>query len=604
MASLAALAALPRPAWSGARSRRVARPRTAEFGFDEVRAVHDEHLHLPDDHRAQVMLRWGDPLFPHSSRFDPARQSAASQESQVGFNNDFIAYLPLPRGGRSSSHGLLGVSHEYTISELMFPDGRPARLTPPEVEVEIAAHGHSVVEIRRGKDGWQVDLDSRYNRRLSAWSTRFELKGPVAGHRRVRTSTDPDGRFVIGTLNNCSGGVTPWHTVLFCEENFNFYFSGRHTPEETRSHQRYEVAPQPNDMYPGWARDHRRFDVSKEPHEPNRFGWVVEYDPHDPGTLPVKRTALGRFKHETSTVVQAPDGRVVVYSGDDERFEYLYRFVSDRVFDPEEPRGERDILDHGVLSVARFHESGTMQWLPLVFGEGPLTRKNGFGSQADVLIETRRAADLVGATPLDRPEGITVDPLTGCVYVALTKNEKRVEEGPASPRVKNDGGHILELRPPSRSRRSDHCADRMRWDILLMGGKPGRDPGADFGPGTSDDGWFTCPDNVVFGPDGRLWIGTDNYNKGVGPGDGLYVCLTTGEDRASVRRFLAAPRGAEITGPCFTPDGSTLFVSIQHPGEGSSIEKPSTRWPDFDPDLPPRSAVVAITREGGGPVGS
>lgn len=610
MGQLAVLAAMPRHARAGTKPSRggsaSGRPRTrpADFPFDEVRSVHDSRLHLAGGHQAQVMLRWGDPLFPDSPPFDPGQQLGKHQDRQVGFNSDFIAFMPLPRGSRSSDHGVLGVSHEYTIPELMFPDGRPARLTPTEVAVEIAAHGHSVVEIRRGDDGWKVDVGSRYNRRYSALTTRFALSGPVAGHRRVRTSYDPDGRMVIGTLNNCSGGVTPWHTVLVCEENFNFYFSGKHSESETRNFQRYEVAPTPNDMYPGWARDHRRFDVSKEPHEPNRYGWIFEYDPHDPERVPVKRTALGRFKHETATVVQAPDGRVVVYSGDDERFEYLYRFVSDDPYDPEDRAGTRDLLDRGVLSVARFYPSGALEWIPLVHGATPLTRKNGFESQADVLIETRRAADLCVATPLDRPEGITVDPVTGRVYVALTKNEERTSPGPGSPRSRNDAGHIVELLPPSRDGKPDHASTRMKWEVFLAAGEPGEDAGTRYGPSTGEDSWFRCPDNLLFGPDGRLWIGTDNYNKGLGAGDGLYACLTTGPGRASVRRFMAAPLGAEITGPCFTPDASTLFVSIQHPGEGSTIEKPSTRWPDFDPSMPPRSAVVAITRKGGGAVGT
>lgn len=573
--------------------------------------IADDHQ-VAAEHQAKVLIRWGDAVEYAAPAFDPAHLTAATQERQFGYNNDFVAFLPLPVGSLSSDHGLLCVNHEYTNAELMFSGitlkNKAEAMTREQVDVEIAAHGHSVIEVRRVDGAWKVVDNSPFNRRISALSTEMAVSGPAAGHPRLRTKADPSGRKVIGTLNNCSGGVTPWGTVLIAEENVDTYFGGsaKGTPEE-RNHERMGIKGKTRYA---WSRFHDRFDVTKELNEPNRFGWVVEIDPYDPTFVPVKRTALGRFKHEAATCVQLADGRVVVYCGDDEVFEYLYRFVSKNKVDARNRRANFGLLDEGTLSVARFDKDGTVTWLPLVWGQGKLTPENGFNSQADVLIEARRAADLVGATPMDRPEDVETNPANGRVYVMLTNNSQRKPEqvGGPHPRAKNEHGHVVELIPPGagKGRLGDHGADRFRWDILLLAGKAA--DGARYNPLNDRFGvWLSSPDNCTFDNRGRLWISSDqgsNQRKNGIP-DGMYACDVDGKGRALVKLFYACPRDAEMCGPAFTPDNSTLFVAVQHPGEDkdSTFDKPSTRWPDFDPKVPPRPAIVAITRGDGRPVG-
>jgi secreted PhoX family phosphatase len=294
-----------------------------------------------------------------------------------------------------------------------------------------------------------------------------------------------------------------------------------------------------------------------------------------------------------------------VYSGDDEMFQFLYRFMSAKPVHPTDRAANKHLLDDGTLYAARFDEH-RLTWLPLVYGRGPLTRKNGFFSQADVVIEARRAAELMGATPMDRPEDVETSPVTGKVYVSLTNNKKRTEPNPANPRVANPHGHVLELTPPVVAGVTDHGAERYDWDFFLLGGNPkDRTHSARAHPDVARQGWLSCPDNLAFDPKGRIWIATDGMSK-VGVSDALYATDCEGPGRALTKRFFAVPRGAEVTGPSFTPDGTTLFVSVQHPGdeEGSTFLAPSTRWPDFRDDMPPRPAVVAIRRKDGGAIGS
>jgi hypothetical protein len=332
----------------------------------------------------------------------------------------------------------------------------------------------------------------------------------------------------------------------------------------------------------------------------------------DPASIPVKRTAMGRFKHEGAAGIVNADGRYVVYQGDDERFDYVYRFVTEGRVDPQNRAANRDLLDRGTLSVARYDADGTMRWLPLIFGQGPLTPANGFSSQADVLIETRRAADLLGATKMDRPEDVEANPKTGKVYVLLTNNSRRRAEqvDPANPRADNRFGHIVEMIPPN----GDHAAEAFRWEVLLRCGDPSvAAVGASFNPATTKDGWFGMPDNCAVDAQGRLWIATDgNSPAKTGRADGLWAIETEGAARATSKLFFRCPNGAELCGPSFTADDETLFVAIQHPGEAddddpkappATFEAPSTRWPDFDPAIPPRPSVVVVTKRGGGKIG-
>jgi hypothetical protein len=566
---------------------------------------------------ADVLIRWGDPVLAGAAPFDVAKQTAQAQAAQFGYNNDFMAFMPLPKGSNASEHGLLCVSHEYTMAELMWPgltvQTRAEKVTRAQADVEIAAHGHSILEVRKSGNAWSIVAGSRFARRITG-GTEMRLSGPAAGHARLKTKADPTGTRVRGTLNNCAGGVTPWGTVLIAEENVNTYFGGEPAmTDEAANHKRMGLSAR--SRY-AWWRHHDRFNVEKEPNEPNRFGWIVEIDPYDPHSTPVKRTALGRFKHEGATCALLPDGRVVVYSGDDQANEYLYRFVGAGRYDPANPAGARDLLDSGTLSVARFFADGTLEWRPLVFGQGPLGPANGFHSPADVLIETRRAADLVGATPMDRPEDVEPSPRSGRVYVALTNNSARKAEktDAANPRGPNPFGHIVELLPPGTENEgatagaARHDADRFRWNILLLAGDP-RNPAhqAQYHARQAEEGvWLAAPDNVAFDAQGRLWISTDQGSaqaKNNIP-DGMYACDLEGPGRGLVKFFYGCPRGAEMCGPAFTPDNRTLFVAVQHPGEGSTFDKPSTRWPDFKPDVPPRPAVVAITRKDGGRIGS
>ncbi|NDH62373.1 MAG: PhoX family phosphatase [Alphaproteobacteria bacterium] len=574
--------------------------------FKEVAHGLDKTHHIPEGYEAQVLIRWGDPVAAGAPAFDPARLTAADQEKQFGYNCDFIGLHALPAGSRSGDRFLMVVNHEYTNTNLMFAGmgaGRTANLkaTKPQVEVEVAAHGGSVIEIARDSGGWKVVPDSKYARRITG-TTPMDIAGPAAGHDKLKTSADPTGRKVLGMLNNCAGGETPWGTWLTAEENFNGYFGGdAEKMPDAKAYKRYGIS---KETWYGWAQHVDRFNVEKEPNEPNRFGWIVEIDPYDPAAAPIKRTALGRFKHEGCHHALAKDGRVVIYMGDDERFDYVYKFVTARPWNPQDRAANRNLLDDGTLYVARFGDDGKVEWLPLIQGQGPLTPENGFSSQADVMIYTRVAADLLKPTPMDRPEDVEANPVSGNVYVVLTNNTRRTEQqvNRANPLARNAHGHVIEIVPKD----GDHVASESTWSIFLVGGKPGIDPGARYHRATSDNGWLSCPDNCAFDSKGRIWIATDGAPTAAGIADGLYGADTAGYGRGLTRCFFQAPTGAEVCGPILTPDDSTVFLAIQHPGEdaGSTFEKPSTRWPDFKDGMPPRPAVIAIIKKGGGSIGS
>lgn len=533
-----------------------------------------------------TLLRWGDPLTADAPEFDPENQTPAAQAQQFGYNCDFVGFLPLPQGSTASDQGLLVVNHEYTNPEIMFPgyldasQEEPTANTSQEiVDTEIEAHGVSVVEISQDADGvWSYNRNSEFNRRLTG-TTPTIMSGPAADHEWLKTSADESGTNILGTLNNCAAGKTPWGTVVTAEENFHQYFGNLAllTDDDPRKevHDRYGIPEEASERL--WENFRERFDVSKEPNEAFRFGWAVEVDPYDPTMTPVKRTWLGRFRHEAQTFVVTPSNKVVVYTGDDARFEYVYKFVSSGDYSPDDRAANMSLLDDGMLYVAVFNDDGSGEWLPLEFGTGPLTEENGFTSQGDVLIKTRLAADLLGATKMDRPEDIETNPVNQKVYIALTNNTNRaVDDNPgtdaANPRPENAYGHIIELTEDG----DDHTATSFAWDIFMLCGDPSDETTffADFPKEQVSP--IANPDNITFDIAGNLWIATDGQPGTLEYNDGLFAVPVDGPERGYLRQFFSSVVGSEVCGPEFTPDNTTLFLAIQHPGEGGTFEEQIT----------------------------
>ena len=588
--------------------------------------TNDDALRVPAGYIAEVLLRWGDPVLPRAPKFDPAAQSGLAQTQQCGYNHDFQAFFPI---GDAGNEGVLLINHEYTDPYRMIPGWNPRTTNLDQlrgwVDIELAAHGATIVELTRANatSKWEVRPGKR-NRRITA-NTPMRMSGPAAQDERVSGQ-------VLGTLNNCGGGVTPWGTVLTAEENFNQYFANNDkvTDAATRAtHARYGLLPAASDR--GWERVYpNRFDASIAPNEPFKYGWIVEVDPDDPNSTPVKRTALGRFKHEAATVVVAPSGQIVVYSGDDERFEFFYKFVSYGVYDPAKGKANGALLDTGTLYVAKLEADGSAQWIPLEHNRRPeLTARTGFRDQADVMLRTRLAASAVGATRMDRPEDIEANPKTGKIYAMLTNNARRTTlatdagELAANPRFDakegNKTGHVLEL----TEKNNDHTAMQFRWDIFMLAGNPkagGKQVSALKDVASWADTYFAgfagevspigAPDNVAFSPDGMMWIATDGAPNTIGYNDALHAVATTGPNRGQVRQFLSVPAGAETCGPEFSPDQKTLFIAVQHPGEDGGFFRANdpaanaqSAWPDGAGTLP-RSATVVIRKVDGGPIGS
>jgi uncharacterized protein len=569
--------------------------------FQPVPLGTQDTITLPAGYSSQVLLRWGDPLFTDSPAFDLANQSAAAQKKQFGYNNDFLCYVPLESGGRKDSRrGLLFVNHEYTNPELMFQGYSADRVTKNQVDIELAAHGNSVVEIVYKNGQWQVATRSRYNRRITA-ETRMEITGAAAGHDWLKTSYDQAGSFAYGTLNNCGGGLTPWGTILTCEENFNQYFGNLNalaaTDPRKAIHTRYGLPTNASERR--WEQFYSRFDVAKEPNEPFKFGWVVEIDPFDPTSTPKKRTALGRTKHEAATSVISKNGLAVIYTGDDERFDYLYKFVSRRPVDRFNREANLNLLDDGTLYVAKFKDNGTGEWLPMVGGQGALAN----WSQEEILLNTRGAGDAIGATRMDRPEDVEVNPVNGKVYGVFTNNTQRGTSGrpatdAANPRATNRHGHIIEMSED----RNDAAAETFTWNIFMLCGDPATSETYFAGFDKSKVTMISSPDNITFDKQGNLWIATDGQPGTIQRNDSIFVVPVDGEERGYLRPFLSSVTGCETASLELTPNNETLFVSIQHPGEGSTFDNPSSRFPDGSGT--PRPSVLAITKTGSGVIGS
>jgi len=603
----------------------------APLGFTGIPTSTLDTVVVPPGYRWEVLIAWGDPVSDGPAFLPDAGNSAADQAVQWGMHNDGLVYFPFTALGElyaanglvaqaldrrppgqlaglffdwergSSTHGLLVQNHEYTDDGLLFPDG-VANWTAAKTTKSLAAHGVSVIEVEKLNGTWRVRRPSRFARRITG-STPIAIGGPAAGHPLLRTAADETGTLVLGTLNNCAMGYTPWGTYLACEENFNGYFRKAAPPNALEA--RYGISAAGFGYL--WHTTDNRFQVDVVPNEPNRFGWVTEIDPVRPASTPVKRTALGRMKHEGAWVTQTRAQRVVVYMGDDERFEYIYRYVSEKPWRQAIFQGESP-LDKGTLFVAKFNADGTGQWLPLTTANPALS---AFPTQADILINARAAADAAGATKMDRPEWIDVRHDQLEVFVTLTNNSQRGTPGrppvdAANPRPSNVYGHVLRWRYAN-----DFDEPTFAWDIFVLAG----DPAVAAHGSTIIGDKFGSPDGLYVDPNDRLWIQTDvstsTINAGAYAGFGNNQMLAADPATKEIRRFLVGPSQCEVTGAMSTPDATTMFVGIQHPGERPD-DRPAdpanpTQFSSF-PGGPgssrPRSSLIVVTKADGGQVGS
>jgi len=604
--------------------------------FETVPAGSEPDVVVPPNYDVDVLLRWGDPLFPGAPAFDVNNQTGASQAQQFGFNADLVLWYPLPdfvkrsvhRNGRLgglankllgmaypkimdnySKSALVVVNHEYTSADDMFPDYDSASYpTLDQTETEIEAHGFSIVELiidRKGR--WHFNQHSPFNRR-STGSSAIEITGPLRGHPLMQSQDDPSGTVVKGSLNNCAGGKTPWGTILTCEENFDQYFANFDSVPAGFAALSARIPAPGGASGRAWEKHVDRFDLAKDPTEYHRFGYVVEIDPYNPDAPAKKRTALGRFKHEGAASRVGRDGRVAVYSGDDARFEYVYKFVSEGRYHPHDRRKNLDLLDQGTLYVARFDagdvagdDMGDGVWLEL----SPNNPALAGWTLEEILLNSRGAADVVGATPMDRPEDIEVSPKTGHVYVALTNNSRRTEPNEANPRVNNQHGHVVEIIED----RGDAGAKAFSWNILVKCGDPAvPEHDTSFGdvadPMAEGVSPISDPDNLAFDDDGNLWISTDGMpfsgSYGFGQNDGVFAVPVAGENRGLLRQFLSGVPGGEVCGPEFSGDNKTFFCAIQHPNDGNAFVN---IWPT-DEAVVSKPSLIAVREKHGRKIGN
>lgn len=591
------------------------------LGFESVPAVSADKVEVPKGYTAEVLIAWGDPVSKGPAFKQDASNTADEQARQWGMHNDGLVYFPI----LGSERGLIVQNNEYTDDGLLFPDG-VNNWNQEKTNKSLHAHGVSIIEVtrrtgfpwdRRNRRGeWDVVRPSPFARRITG-RTPIDIGGPAAGDPRFVTSEDPTGTRVLGTLNNCAMGYTPWGTYLACEENFNGYF--RKNGAQTTLEKRYGITAAGFGYL--WHTTDKRFRVDEEPNEPNRFGWVVEINPFRPNSTPVKRTALGRFKHEGAWVQEARNGKVVVYMGDDERNEYIYRYVSNLPWRQAREQGINP-LDDGILYVAKFHADGTGEWLPLT----PDNPRLAGWSLNDILINTRGAADAAGATMMDRPEWIDTFPRNLTAIATLTNNSRRGATPPsvnnpdgstaagsarppvdaANPRANNIYGHIIRW-----YYRQDWTEPTFGWDIFALCG----DPANPLHGSTIFGDKYGSPDGIYVDPSGLVWIQTDistsTINSGSYAGFGNNMMLAAHPETRETRRFLVGPNQCEITGVFMTPDRQTMFVGIQHPGErpddlpgDPANPKQYSSWPDGPRGGRPRSALIVVTKDDGGIIGS
>lgn len=571
---------------------------TTLMSFGNIDISTEDKVGLPEGYTYDILVRWGDPILKGAAKF-AVDNSADDQLGQYGDNTDGMTLFHLTDkdGALDEDRAVMAANSEYINKKFMHTHKGDA-MTADDVKKEIYGHGVNVFEVKRNKKNqWKVVQNSKLNRRLHGDAAEFVMTGPVAGHALLKTADDASGKNIRGTLNNCGNGYTPWGTYLTCEENFNGYFGA---PEGTKfSAEQKAYGLSENGFGYGWWKDEPRFDLSKNPNEANRFGWIVEIDPYNPNSKAMKRSALGRFKHENAALTLSPEGHAVVYMGDDERGEFIYKFVSKKTYREGDRAHNMTLLEDGTLYAAKFNDNGSGEWVELSYGKNGLTKANGFDSQEYILVYARMAARFVGATTMDRPEWVACHPSSPMVFCTLTNNKYRgVRDNQplnaANPVEKNPYGHIVRWVPENRN----HLSSKFGWDIFAMAGNPALQTGLMAGSdNVTVENMFNSPDGLAFDPSGRLWIQTDgNYkNEGIFEGHGNNQMLVADPVTGHIRRFMTGPKGCEITGITFSNDQRTAFVGIQHPNES---------WPNAAEDGVPRSAVIAIRREDGGIIGA
>lgn len=564
----------------------------SRFAFEQLAPQTDGTVHVPEGYSWDVLVRWGDPLFSDAPAFDPATGIPTEGSDRVfGENTDGMELF------NKGDVELLVVNSEYTNNDINLSHTEDGIPTSADDVLRLQNfQGVSVLEVTEGEEGWSVVVDSPYNRRITH-NTPMTLDGPAAGHDLLKTEADPTGTRSLGTFNNCGSGRTPWGTYLTCEENFNGYFGATAGLPEggmlAEGYKRYGISAE------GWDYNYHvhdaRFDVSTNPNEPHRAGYIVEIDPWNPDATPVKHTALGRFKHENAACALTPEGRLVVYMGDDERGEFMYKWLSRDIY---VPGGDTStLMSEGQLFAAKFNDDLTGSWIAL-------TPESTGMEAAEIAVFTRTAASAVGATTMDRPEWIAVNPTAVEAYCCLTNNSRRGatnEDGTIrtnaggdamtvnapNPRATNDYGQIVRWKPHG----DDHGKATFDWDLYVMAGNPTvHKEGPYAGSANINEGnLFNSPDGMQIDSTGLIWIQTDgdDDNEGDFAGMGNNQMLAGDPATGEIRRFLTGPKGSEVTGLTWSADRRTMFVGIQHPG---------APFPDGDGSLP-RSAIVVVKRD-------